>query len=187
MVAPPGAGKGTQAARLAEHFGIAHIASGDLLRSEVAAGTALGREAAAYLDRGDLVPDRVVLDMLVGRVAQAADAGGFILDGFPRTLAQAQAAYELAQPRDIALDAVIALEVPPEELWARMSARAAAEGRADDTQAVFEHRLAIYDEQTKPLLNFYDERGLLQKVDGARSVDEVFADIVGVLEDLSVS
>lgn len=187
MLAPPGAGKGTQASRLAAHLGIAHIASGDLLRREVAAGTPLGEEAAGYLDRGDLVPDALVIGMLREALKRAAAKGGFILDGFPRTLAQAEAAYTLAVTDDLAVDAVIWLEVSEAELRRRMVARAAAEGRSDDTRSVFEHRLAVYAEQTAPLLEFYGNRGVLHKVNGEQSVDEVFADILAILERLDLA
>jgi adenylate kinase len=181
MLAPPGAGKGTQAARLAVHFSIAHIASGELLRAEVNAGTELGREASAYLDRGDLVPDRLVIAMVLEHCIAAARAGGFILDGFPRTLAQAEAAYEAAEAADLILDAVIFLEVSNAELRRRMLARAALEARNDDNGSVIEHRLAVYHEQTEPLLEFYDQRGLLHRINGEQSVDDVYHDVLEAL------
>lgn len=183
MVAPPGAGKGTQATRLAAHYGIAHLSSGDLFRREVAAGTAIGREAAAYVARGDLVPDRLVLDMLGPPVLEAAARGGYVLDGFPRTRAQAEEAYDVAHRIEgIELQAVVHLEVRREELLRRLLARAVADGRVDDTEAVIQHRLAVYDSETAPMLEFYAERGLVVDIDGEQAVEDVFSAIVGAVD-----
>ena len=185
MVAPPGAGKGTQASRLAAHYGIAHLSSGDLFRREVAAGSPIGVEAAGYLSRGDLVPDRLVLEMLSGPIVEAAGRGGYVLDGFPRTLAQAEEAYRVAtQLSGVELQAVVHLEVPPEELMRRLLARAQAEGRVDDTEEVIRHRLDVYDRETAPMLEFYAGRGLVVDIDGDRPVDEVFESIVGAVDAL---
>jgi adenylate kinase len=185
MVAPPGAGKGTQAKRLAAHYGIAHLASGDLLRKEVAAGTEIGRAAAAYLERGDLVPDDLVLKMLTIEVLEASADAGFVLDGFPRTLRQAEAAYQIAsQFDDVTLQAVIHLEVGREELRRRLLGRARAEGRVDDDETTINHRLEVYDRETKPLLAFYAERGLIVSINGEQSIEKVFADTVAAVDGL---
>lgn len=185
MVAPPGAGKGTQAQRLAAHYGIAHLSSGDLFRREVAAGTAIGREAEGYLKRGDLVPDRLVLEILAGPILEAAAAGGYVLDGFPRTRAQAEEAYSVAQQvSGVELQAVVHLEVGREELERRLLTRAHIDGRVDDTQEVIHHRLEVYDTQTAPMLEYYGGRGLVVDVDGEQSVDEVFSAIVGAVDAL---
>ncbi len=185
MVAPPGAGKGTQAGRLAAHYGIAHISSGDLFRREVAAGTPIGRKAAAYLGRGDLVPDQLVLEMLAGPVLEAAAGGGYVLDGFPRTLAQAEEAYRVAQQvSGVELQAVVHLQVGREELRRRLLSRAGREGRGDDTEAVIEHRLDVYDSETAPMLGFYAGRGLVVDVDGEMPVQQVFEAIVGAVDAL---
>ncbi|HET9078536.1 MAG TPA: adenylate kinase [Acidimicrobiales bacterium] len=185
MVAPPGAGKGTQATRLADHYGIAHISSGDLFRREMDAGTPIGKEAAQYLARGDLVPDRLVLDMLAGPILEAAARGGYVLDGFPRTLAQAEEAYEVArQVSGVELQAVIHLEVSRDELRRRMLARAGTEGRHDDTETVIDHRLDVYDSETAPMLEFYAGRGLVIDIDGEMPVPEVFEAIVGAVDVL---
>jgi adenylate kinase len=185
MVAPPGAGKGTQAKRLAAHYGIAHLASGDLLRKEVAAGTEIGRAAAAYVERGDLVPDDLVLKMLTIEVLEASADAGFVLDGFPRTLRQAEAAYQIAsQFDDVTLQAVIHLEVGREELRRRLLGRARAEGRVDDDETTINHRLEVYDRETKPLLAFYAERGLIVSVNGEQSIEKVFADTVAAVDGL---
>jgi adenylate kinase len=183
LVAPPGAGKGTQAKLLAAHFGIAHLASGDLLRREVAAGTEIGRAAAAYLDRGDLVPDRLVIEMLRQPVIDAAARGGYVLDGFPRTRGQAEQAYQVAlEVSGIELQAVVHLEVERDELRRRLLARAESEGRRDDNEATIAHRLDVYDSETAPILAFYAQRGLVVDVDGNQAVDAVFWDIVKAVE-----
>ena len=183
MVAPPGSGKGTQATRLAAHYGITHLSSGDLFRKEVAAGSEIGVEAAGYLARGDLVPDRLVLEMLGPHVIEAAQQGGYVLDGFPRTLTQAEEAYRVAQEvSGIELQAVVHLEVSRGELLRRMLARAAADGRADDTEPVIRHRLDVYDSETAPMLEFYAGRGLVVDIDGERPVEEVFSAIIGSVD-----
>src|SRR5579864_2065671 len=156
MVAPPGAGKGTQAARLSSHYGIAHLSSGDLLRKEVAAETAIGRIAAGYLSRGDLVPDELVMQMLVGPVRRAVESGGYVLDGFPRTVRQAEESYAWAkQEGGVELMAVVHLVVSRPELRRRMLERAEAQGRADDTEETIDHRLDVYESETEPLLGYY--------------------------------
>ena len=183
MVAPPGAGKGTQAVRLAAHYGIAHLASGELLRHEVASGTDIGRRASEYVTRGDLVPDEIVMQMVITPVLEAAARGGFVLDGFPRNRHQAEEAYRLAlQIGGIELEAVIHLDVSRDELRRRMLARAHIEGRTDDSPATIEHRLDVFDAETFPLLAFYRERGLVLDIDGEQPVDAVFADIVSAID-----
>lgn len=187
MVAPPGAGKGTQAQRLAAHYGIAKLSSGDLFRTEVTAGTEIGRQVGDYLRRGDLVPDEVVLQLIAGPVVEAAANGGYVLDGFPRTVHQAEEAYQIAlQVQGIELQAVIHLEVSRAELRRRMLARAETEGRGDDTTATIDHRLDVYDEQTEPLLSFYSERGLVIDVNGEQPADDVFRDIVAAIDEREV-
>jgi adenylate kinase len=187
MVAPPGAGKGTQAQRLAAHYGIAKLSSGDLFRKEVAAGTDVGRQVTDYLRRGDLVPDELVLQLIAGPVVEAAANGGYVLDGFPRTLHQAEAAYEVAQQASgVELQAVIHLQVGRPELRRRMLARAETQGRGDDTEATIEHRLDVYDQQTEPLLGFYAERDLVIDVDGEQPPDDVFRDIVAAIDERQV-
>jgi adenylate kinase len=185
LVAPPGAGKGTQAEKLAAHYGIAHLSSGDLLRKEVAEGTEIGRAAATYLQRGDLVPDELVIAMLVTPALEAARKGGYVLDGFPRSLAQAEEAYRTAQQNEgVELQAVIHLQVGRDELRRRLLARAEREGRGDDNEATIAHRLDVYESETRPLLAFYAGRGLLVDIDGEQSVDDVFSDIVAAIDQL---
>jgi adenylate kinase len=182
MVAPQGAGKGTQAERLAVHYGIEHISSGDLLRTEVAKGTEVGREAKEYLDHGDLVPDDVILQMMVRRLMAAA-ARGFVLDGWPRTIHQALALDDLVGDLpDVGLQAAINLDVPPDELRRRLLDRAGSEGRSDDTDSAIEHRLGIYERETRPLLDYYGRNGVLVVVDGNQPPDAVTKDLIGQLD-----
>jgi adenylate kinase len=185
LVAYPGAGKGTQAVRLAAHYGIAHLSSGALLRAEVMNSSEIGRIAAEYMERGDLVPDELVIQMLTAPVLEAARNGGYVLDGFPRTLRQAEEAYAVAQQIEgIELQAVINLRVSPEELRTRLLARAEKEGRLDDTERGIAHRFEVYDAETEPLLGFYAERGILLEIDGEQAVERVFADITTAIDRL---
>jgi adenylate kinase len=185
MVAPPGAGKGTQAARLAAHYGIAHLSSGELFRREVAAGTIIGKAAAAYLAHGDLVPDDLVFEILTGPALEAAAKGGYVLDGFPRNVRQAEEAHTFAlRHEDVELQAVIHLIVGRDELRRRLLSRAGRQGRDDDDEATIDHRLDVFDRETKPLLEYYARRGLVVNIDGQQSVDDVFADIVAAVDGL---
>ena len=169
LLGPPGAGKGTQAERLARRLGIPHISTGAILRAEAARGTDLGRRAAALMERGELVPDDVVLEIVQARLEQADCRPGFILDGFPRSLAQAQ-----ALERECGIDAaglrVLSIEVPVPELVQRMVLR----GRKDDREEVIRARLDVYRQQTEPLISFYREREALVPIDGLGTADEVF-------------
>lgn len=183
LIAPPGAGKGTQAARLCEHFGVAHISTGDVFRQEVAAGTKMGRLVERYLDEGDLVPDEVVGEVVRQQVVRAVrDTGGYLLDGFPRTLAQAEAAHGLAAESGITAHGVLTFDVPRDVLLERMLARRSESGRLDDDERTIRHRLAVYDAQTAPLLDYYAEQGVLTRVDADAPVDEVTAASVAALE-----
>ena len=187
LLAPPGAGKGTQGQRLAAWSGARHIAAGDLLRAEARAGGPLGREIAAYQARGDLVPDQIVLDVLTPAVVEAAAAGGYILDGFPRTLPQATAAAELAARFGVTLDAAVYLYAPEEVLTRRLLDRASQSGRSDDKADVIRHRIRVYAEMTGPLIPYYTERGILATVDADQPPDSVTADIQARLSGLSLT
>jgi adenylate kinase len=178
LIGPPGSGKGTQGERLAAELSIAHIAAGDLLRAEVQAGTALGRQAAAIMQRGDLVPDAVILSLLLPRVLEAAQGNGYVLDGFPRSVDQAVEARKLAEQADASPDAVVYLDAPREELVRRILARAADQGRSDDNEATVQNRLRVFGEATEPLVGYYRERGLLHVIDAAQDEDAVTADIL---------
>jgi adenylate kinase len=182
LIGAPGAGKGTQAERLAERFNIAHISSGDLLRQHVRDQTSIGQTIKAYVDAGDLVPDSVVLDMLRKPVVAAAESGGYVLDGFPRTVDQAKAAFEVAHPLGVEVQAAVHLDVPDEELIRRLLAR----GRgSDDSEEVIAHRLQVYREKTIPLLEYYAGREWMFAVDGTRSPGQVHEDIVNRLRKLA--
>jgi adenylate kinase len=177
LLAPPGAGKGTQGERLAAWSGARHIAAGDLLRAEARAGGPLGREIAACQARGDLVPDQVVLDVLTPVVMAAAAAGGYILDGFPRTLPQAIAAAELAARLGVTLHAAVYLHAPDAVLTQRLLDRARDGGRADDRADVIRHRLQVYADTTGPLVPYYEQRGILIAVNADQPPDAVTAGI----------
>ena len=177
LLAPPGAGKGTQGQLLAARFRVRHIAAGDLLRAEAQAGSRLGLEIAAHQARGDLVPDQIVLDLLIPAVVEAAARGGYILDGFPRNLPQATAAAELGARLGVTLDAAIYLYAPDEVLTRRLLDRASQSGRNDDTAGVIRHRLQVFAETTGPLVPYYTERGILVTVDADQPPDSVTADI----------
>ena len=181
LIGAPGAGKGTQAELIAERFHIAHISSGDLLRMHVQENTTIGRSAREYLAKGDLVPDAVVMDMLRKPVVAASQSGGYVLDGFPRTVDQAKTAYETAQELGVAVEVAVYLEVPTAELTRRLLAR----GRGkDDTPEVIEHRLTVFEAKTRPMLDYYAEREELITVNGARPVPEVFWSITVQLQQL---
>jgi len=182
LIGAPGAGKGTQAARLSERFGITHISSGDLLRQHVKDQTALGQTIKSYVDQGDLVPDAVVMDMLRKPVVGAAESGGYVLDGFPRTVDQAKAAFQVAQSLGAEVQAAVHLDVPHDELVRRLLSR----GRgSDDTEGVIEHRLQVYLDNTVPLLDYYAGREWMFAVDGAQPPDAVHEEIVARLKKLA--
>lgn len=181
LLGAPGSGKGTQAARLKEHLQVPHISTGDLLRAEVAAGSKLGLEAKEIMARGDLVSDDILLGMLEERFSRDDTRGGFILDGYPRNLAQADALNALLERIGQPMDAAVQLEVPTELLVERIAGRAAAEGRADDSPESVRTRLQVYNDQTAPVVDFFRQRGKLSAVDGVGSLDEVFVRIVEAL------
>lgn len=174
LLAPPGAGKGTQGERLAQRHGVPHLAAGDLLRDHVARATDLGLAAKEHMDAGRLVPDHLVIAMILDSMGgDDHPMDGFLLDGFPRTLVQARAAYEWAVHNDRTFDAVIMLEVPEDELVRRLLQRGREAGRSDDTEDVIRRRLEVYEENTAPLVDFYAERGILVRVDGTGTIEEV--------------
>jgi adenylate kinase len=179
IMGPPGAGKGTQAAKIAETFAIAHISTGDLFRANLTEGTALGLEAKRYMDAGEYVPDSVTNDMVRDRLSHADAQAGFLLDGYPRTLAQVTELDEMLG--DETLDRVLVLTADTDEVVGRLLNRAIKQGRSDDTEEVIRRRLEVYEEQTAPLIDLYSSRGILVTVDGLGSIDEVAARIHSVL------
>jgi adenylate kinase len=182
LLGPPGAGKGTQAARVACRFGTPHIATGDIFRANVAEGTELGRAAQEYMDRGDLVPDDVVIAMVMERLAERDCHAGFVLDGFPRTVNQAEALdrqlVELGSP----LHAVLCFDITEDELLRRLAGRAAAQHRADDVEQTIRHRLEVFAIKTRPLIDYYAHRGLLISVDAIGPIEVVTKRILDELE-----
>jgi adenylate kinase len=185
LLAPPGGGKGTQGERLAERLGVEHISAGERLRAEARSGTPAGHEIARHQQRGDLVPDAIVFDVLTPVVVAAVARGGYILDGFPRTLPQATAAAELGSRLGLTLDAVIYLYAPDAVLVERLLGRAAQGGRGDDTAEVIRHRLDVFTTTTSPLIAYYRDRGILWAVDADRPPDAVTAAILTRLSGVS--
>jgi adenylate kinase len=183
LIAPPGAGKGTQGALIAAHFGTPHIATGELLRDHVARQTELGRTVKHHLDTGGLVPDEVVLDIVrEAFVAAKAAGGGYVLDGVPRTIAQARAIYEVARELDMTANVALHLKADDHEVMRRLLARAALEHRSDDTEEVIERRLALYHEVTAPIVAWYAQRGILVSVDAMRPAEQVGREVLAALE-----
>jgi adenylate kinase len=181
LLGAPGSGKGTQGAVLAAHFRIPHVSSGELLRRHVAERTELGRSVTAYLARGELVPDDVVLEVVGDAVSVAVRTGGYLLDGFPRTLSQAERAFAWATTAGVLADHVIFLAVPDDVARQRLAGRVET-GRVDDADpAAIERRLELFHDQTRPLLDFYDDRGILVSVDATQAVDAVSDNILAVL------
>ena len=182
IMGPPGAGKGTQAKFIAEHFKIPAISTGDIFRANVSEGTELGLEAKRYMDAGEYVPDEITNQMVRNRIDQPDAANGFVLDGYPRTLAQVTELDGMIGFTGHQLDAVVVLTVDPEELVQRLLQRAQPDGRADDTEDVIRRRQEVYAEQTEPLIEVYRERGILIEVDGMGEVDDVTARIFDALD-----
>jgi adenylate kinase len=182
LLGPPGAGKGTQAVRLAEHFASADVATGDIFREQVASGTDLGRIAKQYLDSGDLVPDEVVIAMVMERISEPDCANGFILDGFPRTVAQAEALDQRLPSAGTPLDAGLFFEIEERELFRRLAGRSAALHRSDDTEQTIRHRLEVFAAKTRPLVDYYERRGALVRVDAVGEVEEVTRRILDSLQ-----
>lgn len=208
MLGAPGAGKGTQAKKIAEKYGIPHISTGDIFRANIKGGTELGMKAKSYMDQGQLVPDDVTIGMLLDRISQDDCAGGYVLDGFPRTIPQAESLTEALKGRNEKMDYAINVDVPDEAIVTRMGGRRACiacgatyhivynptktEGicdacgeklvlRDDDKPETVQKRLTVYHEQTQPLIEYYDNEGILKTVDGTQDLNDVFEDIIEIL------
>lgn len=182
LIGPPASGKGTQGRRIAERFGVTYLSSGELLRAEVKAGTELGRRVADDLANGDLVPDDVMLGVLREPLAAALTSGGYVLDGFPRTVSQARSLDTTAAELGGAPEVAAWFDVEDSELLRRTRSRASIEGRTDDADAVARHRIDVYNAATAPLINYYRNAGLLIHIDAARDIDEVTTDVLSALE-----
>jgi adenylate kinase len=182
LLGPPGSGKGTQAALLSDRLDIPHISTGDLLRNAVREQTELGRKAQSYMDAGDLVPDELMLGLIEERLGEPDVANGFILDGYPRNLAQAEALDEVLERIGQPVDLAISVTVDEGEIVQRLSKRAEEEGRSDDTEDVIRNRLRVYAEQTAPVAGHYAERGQLREVDGMGSVEDVNRRLMDTIE-----
>ncbi len=185
LFGPPGSGKGTQAARLVEKYGLVHISTGDILRAELKNGTPLGKEAEKYMSKGLLVPDEVVINMLGKHMDEAmqSEIPGFIFDGFPRTVAQAEALDRLLTGRGLSIDRVLSLEVSEEELTRRILNRGKTSGRADDTNIeIIRKRVQEYRQKTEPVAGFYEKQGKLQRIPGEGSIEQIFEDLCRAIE-----
>ena len=181
LLGAPGSGKGTQAALLKEHYSIPHISTGVLLREAVANATPLGLQAKTIMDRGDLVPDDVMLQLIEERLSQSDVTNGYILDGYPRNLSQAEALEGVLSRLNLPVEEAVLIEVNVEMVVERIAKRAAEEGRSDDTEEVVRNRMRVYDKQTAPVAGFYADKGVLTRILGEGSIDEVFHRIKGAL------
>lgn len=181
LMGPPGAGKGTQAVNIAAHYDIPHISTGEIFRANVGQGTELGIKAKEFMDKGEYVPDVITNAMVADRLAQADAANGFLLDGYPRTIDQVGELDMILSSLGTALDYAVEITANTDEVVARLLQRAKEQGRADDTEEVIRRRMEIYAEQTEPLIAVYSDKGILLKVDGMGTVDEVGARLLAAL------
>jgi adenylate kinase len=182
IMGPQGVGKGTQAERLCAHYSITHIATGDIFRANIKGGTQLGKQAQAYINKGQLVPDELTNKLVEDRLGQKDVEGGWILDGYPRNAGQVAALDEMLERLGTPLDAVVALEADRDVLLERMAKRAQIEGRSDDNPETIKARLAVYEKETKPLLDTYEKRGLLVRINGVGSIESITDDIIAHLD-----
>ncbi|MEX0890040.1 MAG: adenylate kinase [Balneolaceae bacterium] len=180
LFGPPGAGKGTQASKISAHYNIAHLSTGDIFRSAIKNETSLGKEVKSILDSGELVPDQTVVDLVAEELKKESYKSGYILDGFPRTVAQAEAFDSLLEKQNDSIDAFISLNVPEDELIKRILSR--GEGRSDDTEEGVKRRLQVYHKETRPVKEYYEKSGVVFNIEGVGSVEEIFSRIKSVLD-----
>ncbi len=172
---PPGSGKGTQSVRLAEKFNLVHLSTGDMLRTEIASGTELGKKVSSIMSKGELVPDEVVIELIACKIDSSKDTAGFLFDGFPRTVAQTVALEKMLNARDMKIDRMLVLDVDHKELVTRLAIRAELSGRPDDKDpAVIENRINVYKSKTEPIINYCRGKGIYQQVNGMGTIDEIF-------------
>ena len=172
---PPGSGKGTQSVRLAEKFNLIHLSTGDMLRAEITAGTELGKKMSLIMSKGELVPDDVVIEMIAYKIDNSKGSTGFLFDGFPRTVTQTVSLEKMLNERDMKIDQMLVLDVDRDELFKRLMARAELSGRPDDKDpTVIENRIEVYREKTEPIINYCNEKGIYQPVNGMGTIDDIF-------------
>jgi len=184
LFGPPGAGKGTHSIKIVEKYNLKHISTGDIFRYELGNKTELGLLAKSFMDKGQLVPDEVVIKMLFSVMDKSTDAKGFVFDGFPRTIVQAEKFDEMLEARNMPVSLVISLDVDDEELITRLVKRGIESGRADDTEEVIRQRLEVYNCQTKPLLAYYAQKKILSEVHGVGSIDMIFASVCKKIDEI---
>lgn len=183
LFGPPGAGKGTQSEKIITRYKLVHISTGDLFRKHLKEGTELGKQAREYMDAGNLVPDEVVIGMVDVKISETPATNGFIFDGFPRTVAQAEALDELLAKNNTGITMMIALQVPDDELRERIISRGKTSGRSDDQDIEkINNRINVYKEETLPVANYYKKQGKLSEIDGVGSIDDIFADICETID-----
>ncbi len=185
LFGPPGAGKGTQSQKLIEDFNLIHCSTGDMLRAEKKSGSELGQRVAAIMASGQLVSDEIVIELIANRLDRNPDAAGFIFDGFPRTVAQAEALDRLMSEKNTAISCMISLKVPEEELVTRLVKRGKDSGRADDTEETIRKRIVVYNENTLPVADYYQQQAKLNEVAGVGQIEEIAESIAGVLKSLA--
>jgi adenylate kinase len=178
LFGPPGAGKGTQSELIIEKYDLVHFSTGDILRAEIKAETELGKKAKQFMDKGELVTDEIVIGMIENKISQNIDSKGFIFDGFPRTTAQAEALDAILSKNNISISAMLALDVPKDELIKRLLIRGKDSGRVDDqNQEVIENRIKVYNNETAPVMNFYNKKGKYRAIEGIGTIEEIFEKI----------
>jgi adenylate kinase len=182
---PPGSGKGTQSVRLAEKFNLLHLSTGDMLRAEITAGTELGKKMSLIMSKGELVPDEVVIEMIAYKIDNSKGSAGFLFDGFPRTVAQTVSLEKMLNERGMKIDRMLVLDVDHDELVKRLIARAELSGRPDDKDpAVIENRIDVYKEKTEPIINYCNQKGLYQPVNGMGTIDDIFGRLSDYMKKL---
>jgi adenylate kinase len=184
LFGPPGSGKGTQSELIIDTYGLTHFSTGDMLRAELAAETELGLKAKSIMERGELVSDEIIIGMIRNRIKAEKDAKGFIFDGFPRTVAQAEGLDQLLEELGMKIDVMLGLEVERQELIDRLLKRGEQQGRSDDNLETIENRIKVYEEQTSPVMLYYESQGKYRGVDGLGSIEEIFGRLTGIIEAL---